>query len=108
MFNDPDTDFKFIKRHAIKGYFTDFYAVKDYSDELGDIVIVFDTGASTTFIPKNIANNKHKSFHIRDFNIHVPVYEILDIEAKFIILGIDSMTKYDKFYFSKDFVAYRK
>ena len=108
MFNDSDKDFIFVKRIPIIGYFTDFYAIKDYSEELGEIIISFDTGASTTFIPKNIVNSKHKSFHIRDFNIYVPSYEILNFDANFIILGIDSMEKFSKFYFSKDVVGYRK
>ena len=108
IFNDPDTDFKFIKRHHIKGYFTDFYAIKDSSPQFGDIIMAFDTGATTTFIPKNIAKGKPQTFDITNLDIHIPRYNTLDIELNFIFLGIDSMTKFSKFYFSKDYVGYRK
>ena len=70
--------------------------------------MAFDTGATTTFIPKNIAKGKPQTFDITNLDIHIPRYNTLDIELYFIFLGIDSMTKFSKFYFSKDYVGYRK
>lgn len=107
VFNDRDKNFKFAKRHPIDGYFTDFYTVKDYSPQLGEIIIAFDTGATSTFVPKNIAKDKPKSFDITGFNVHISSYNVLDFDSNFIILGIDSMTKYSKFYFSKDLIGWK-
>ena len=107
MFNDLDADFTFVKRYKIDGYFTDFYAFKDYSPQLGEIIVAFDTGADTVFLPKS---NKQlpKSFDIKGFNTHISSYKMLEFEAPFIILGIDCMTKYEKFYFSKDTIGFKK